>query len=186
MTIPSRFIEQVGPKVVGFREEILASTGALGEVGGSGWVGFPAYGFVDLMMGNCGASSWKNFVFPNEAGEWVEVNPRMGKKHLSAILHLWNKGRYIRFIFIVVFFNFFLYLWLCMRSMWGARDDLWESVFSFYRLSFHQVTLGLNESGQACIASAFPHWDTLMVRNNKLVKSPNQTANTWRYLIQNK
>lgn len=107
MTIPSRFIEQVGPKVVGFREEILASTGALGEVGGSGWVGFPAYGFVDLMMGNCGASSWKNFVFPNEAGEWVEVNPRMGKKHLSAILHLWNKRRYIRFIFIVVFFNFF-------------------------------------------------------------------------------
>lgn len=124
MTTPSRFIEQVGPKVVGFREEILASTGALGEVGGSGWVGFPAYGFVDLMMGNCGASSWMNFVFPNEAGEWVEVNPRMGKKHLSAILHLWNKGRYIRFIFIVVFSNFF-YIYDCV---WGACEEP-ETIF---------------------------------------------------------
>lgn len=37
-----------------------------------------------------------------------------------------------------------------------ARDNFCESVFSFYRLSFHQVFLGLNESGQVCITSAFP------------------------------
>lgn len=139
---------------------------------------FMVYGFTDLMIGSCRASSWMAFVFPKWGRtEWISVNTRMGEKHLSAILCLWNKKRYVRFIFIIIVYE---------EPVW-RQETIFGSQFSPFTICPSikgpwDWTNVVRLAQQTLLST----WDILLVQNNELLKSPNQIANSWRYHIQNK